>query len=252
MEGLFDIHISPEYSFRIGNYMRTITYTLADGNSFAVLVGRYSFNTSVKMIEPEIIMDFNPNKVCLVAWKRIFDVLRIGAKNITVQRFDLAIDFPIVRSQLQLVQRPGSVYHKLVSPSGAITEYTGDRSHHAAVKLYDKGADLGIDLICSRLEITIDPAKYKGIRALLPTITTIDPVELSLDFMEFPFEVKAVILHPDLYDVLKASVSRNTFPKYKKMIAGYGQTFLTLTDAQCSRIDAYVHSYLVNLTAKGS
>lgn len=249
-EGLFDIRVSPECGFRIGNYMRTITYTLSDGSSFAVLVGRYSYNIDVKMIEPEIIMDFNPNKVSPTAWQRISGILRVGARKVSVQRFDLAMDFPVVRNQLQLEQRPGSGYQKFVAKNGAITEYTGDRSHHAAIKLYDKGADLGIDLICSRLEITIEPSKFKGLKSLFPTIASKAPVELSIGFSGLPFEVKAVILHPDLYPVLKASVSRNTWQKHKQSIAGYGQTFFTLNDFQLSKIDSYVRTYLVNLTAK--
>ena len=250
MDGLFDIGVSRECGFRIGNYMRTVTYTLPDGNSFAVLVGRFSFNANVKMVEPEIIMDFNPNKVDRFAWRRIFDILRIGAQKISVQRYDLAIDIPTVRKSLHLEQRPGSGYEKFVSKSGAITEYTGERSHHAAVKLYDKGADLGVDLVCTRLEITIDPAKFKGIKKLLPVISSMAPVELSMDFWNLPFEVKAVILHPDLYDVLKASVSRNTFPKYKQMISDYGQTYFAIDDSVCSKIDNFLRDYFINLTAK--
>lgn len=250
MEGLFDITISPEHGFRIGNYKRTITYSLDDGSSFAVLVGRYSFNSSVKMVEPEAIMDYNPNKVKYAAWQRIFDILRIRAQKIAIQRFDLAIDVPIVRHHLCLEQRPGSGYEKFVSRAGAVTEYTGERSHHAAIKLYDKGADLGLDIICTRLEITIDPAKFKGIKPLLPVITSSAPVELSMDFHNFPFEVKAVILHPDLYGILKDSISRNTFQKHKQMIVEYGQTFFTLDDADYSQIDSYLHTYLITLTAK--
>lgn len=248
LEGLFDFRVS-DSRFRIGNYMWTITYTLPDRNSFAVLVGRFSSNTSVKMVEPEIVMDFNPNKIDPAAWKRIFNILRVGAHKISVQRFDLAMDFPVVRDQLRLERRPGSGYQKFVSKDGSgITEYTGDRSHHAAVKLYDKGADLGIDLVCSRLEVTIDPAKFRGVKSLFPVITTFAPVELTMDFQAFPYEVKSVILHPDLYPILKDSVSRNTWPKYKQQIADYGQTFLTLTDLQIASIDKYVRDYLVNLT----
>ena len=247
LEGLFDIH-AMESRFRIGNYMWTITYTLPDRNSFAVLVGRFSSNTSAKRLEAEIVMDFNPNKIDPAAWKRIFNILRVGAHKISVQRFDLAMDFPVVRDQLRLERRPGSEYEQFVSKDGnGITEYTGDRSHHAAIKLYDKGADLGVDLTCSRLEITIDPAKFRGIKSLFPVITTFAPVELTMDFQAFPYEVKSVILHPDLFPVLKDSVSRNTWPKYRQQIADYGQTFLTLTDMQIANIDKYARDYLVNI-----
>ena len=159
MIGDFDIDAGRDTNFKIGNYKRTVTYKLSDGNSFAVLVGRYCFDSSVKQVAPEVIIDFNPNKIPERIWKRITSILAPLAQKIEVQRFDLAVDLPIMRNQLELVQRPGSGYQKFISSDGqAVTEYTGERSHHAGIKLYDKGADLGLsDLTCTRCEITIEP-----------------------------------------------------------------------------------------------
>lgn len=249
----FEIKCSREAGFKIGNYMRTITYELPDGNSFAVLVGRYSYNSSVKMVEPEIIMDINPNKIPPKIWHRIAWILAPTAQKISVQRFDLAVDLPICRDQLELQKRPGSGYQKFEDKEGAVTEYTGERSHHAAVKLYDKAADLGLDdLTCTRCEITIDPAKFKGVAQLWPTILSHAPVELSMDFDALPYEVKSVILCPQLAPVLKASVGRNTWAKYRKMIEAYGQTYFTLTDDQTSRIDRYVREQLMEYISVGT
>ena len=248
MMGHFDIEVGPERGFKIGNYMRTITYKLRDGSSFAVLVGRYCYDSTVKQIAPEAIMDFNPNKVTLDFWQTIARILSSDAHGISVQRFDLAIDLPIPRNDLQLLQRPGSGYQCFVDPNGAKTEYTGERSHHGAIKLYDKGADLGLpDLICTRCEMTIDGSKYKGIKAHWPTILSHSPLDLTLDLADLPFEVRAVILHPDLHDILKASVNRNTWTKYKKLIQSYGQTYFTLTDDQIAQIDKYVRGYLARI-----
>lgn len=253
LEGLFDIQCSREAGFKIGNYMRTISYELPDGNSFAVLVGRYSYNASVKLVEPEIIMDFNPNKIPPEIWQRITWLLAPTACKISVQRFDLAIDLPVCRDQLQLQQRPGSGFQQFISKDGAVTEYTGERSHHAAVKLYDKAADLGLDdLVCTRCEITIDPAKFKGVAQLFPAILSHAPVELSMDFDALPYEVKSVILCPQLAPVLKASVGRNTWAKYRKMIESYGQTYFTLTDDQNARIDRYVRDQLARFISVGT
>lgn len=240
--GLFDIDEGRECSFKIGNYMRTVTYKLSDGNSFAVLIGRYCTDASVKQLAPEIVMDFNPNKIPENAWLQVLRILAPMAVETSIQRFDLAIDIPLPRNQLQLIQRPGSGYQKFVSADGrAITEYTGERSHHAGIKLYDKGEEIGDDsLTCTRCEITIDPKKYKGINGLFPTITSTAPVQTDLALSSLPFEVQAVILHPDLYDLLKHNCSPNTWRKYRKMIEDYGQTTFALDDAMCKAIDGYV------------
>lgn len=250
-EGLFEIQVTPEAFFKIGNYQRTVNYTHTDGWSFAVLVGRFTYDSSAKMLAPEVVLDFNPNKVPAAAWQRVALILRGYAVSVSVQRYDLAIDFPIERSSLTLQQRPGSEFRRFVDRKGAITEYTGDRSHHAAVKLYDKGAELDADLTCTRLEITVDPKRFSGVSGLLPTITSTTPLALSTDFGDLPFQVQAVLIHPDLFPVLKASASRNTWAKYEKLIRQYsqanGETVLTLTEAQCKEIDRYIHDYLAKL-----
>ena len=70
-----------------------------------------------------------------------------------------------------------------------------------------------------------------------------------MDFSELPFQVQAVIVHPDLYDLLKASCSPNTFRKYDKQVKEYGQTYLELPDDYARQIDDYIRKYLANLKA---
>lgn len=246
MEGLFDIS-HRESNFRIGNYAHTIIYTLPDGSSFAVLAGRYCADASVKQEAPEAVIDFNPNKVSAKAWMRIHGILCGRALSVAVQRYDLAIDFPIQRTLLELKQRPGSGYQKFMDKNGAVTEYTGERSHHGAIKLYDKGMELGLPTPLTRLEITIEPKKMKSLKALMPTIHSLAPLELSLCFDELPFPVQACILFPELTDRLRASSSHNTWSKYKKMIVDYGQTNFTLQDDQLAQIERYVRNYIARL-----
>lgn len=254
LEGLFDIHTSPEHGFKIGTYRRTITYNHSDGWSFAVLIGRYTYDNKVKLEAPEAILDVNPNKVPENAWRRIDSILRGWSISVQVQRFDLALDYPLNRSELTLQQRPGSGYQKFVDPKGAITEYTGERSHHAAIKLYDKGADLGEEgMTCTRLEITIEPDKYKGIAGLFPTILSRSPLPLNLDFSSLPYEVQSVLICPELLPVLKAKTSRNTWAKFQKMIRAYsqenGETVFALQTDHAIQIDRYVYSYLAVLNS---
>lgn len=260
MAGKYDSRML-ESGFRMGNYRYTVHYTLPDESSFAVLVGR--FNTaeksegqaydSARRITYDVVMDFNPNKIPADVWQEIAAILAPLSLQTTVQRFDLALDFSIPRNDLQLVQRPGSVHSCFTDPKGAKTEYIGERSQHGAVKLYDKGADLGHpELNVSRCEMTIDPKRFKGVKAHFPTINTTAPVELSMDFSDLPFPVQAVILHPDLYDLLKKSVTGNTWRKYKGMIADYGQTTITPTDEQFKEIDRYVRQRLSDFTKAGN
>ncbi len=250
MEGVLD----PTYSssnFRVGNYAHTITYKLADGKSFAVLIGRYDYKESKNQIAAEAVIDFNPNKVPAEAWMRITGILAARAISAHVVRFDLAFDFPILRSTLQLVQRPGSQYHLLSDEDYTQTEYTGKRSHHAAVKLYDKAAELQLSTPCTRLEITIERSKFKTLQQLMPDIISLAPLEISLAFDELPPIVQAIIIHPDLYERMHRCYSRNAWAKYKSLLEGYkpGDSgfFFTLPGDQITQIESYVRSYIAEL-----
>lgn len=261
MGGRYDTRTSRS-SFRIANYACTISYTLPNGNGFAVLIGRYHADEDGRHTLPEIVLDFNPNKIPVEIWGEIASILAPLSISTTIQRFDLALDFNIPRQDLSLIQRPGSEYNQYRSADGtALTEYTGQRSQHGNVKLYDKGAELGQpDLDVSRCEITIDPKRLessdprlpKSIKGLFPTITTYSPMQTNLDFDALPFPVKAVILHPDLYDLMKQTYTGNTWRKYKAMIQAYGKTELTLTPDEFKQIDRYVWDRLRNFTNAGT
>lgn len=250
--GEYDVKVK-ESKFRIGNYAYTAHFELKDGNSFAVLIGRYvapkdavgyAYN-KVSGYVYDAVIDFNPNKVPERVWRDTLGILSAYALSSAVQRFDLALDFPLARNDLQLVQRPGSGYQCFIDTKGVKTEYTGKRQQHSAIKLYDKAADLGLpEVACSRCELTLVPGKYESVKDVFPKITSMAPVELSMGFSELPFQVQAVILHPDLYDILKATSSPNTFRKYDKQIRAYGQTYLELPDDHAQQIDSYVQQYL--------
>ena len=250
MQGDLDPQYTPS-NFRVGNYAHTIKYKLANGSSFAVLVGRYDYREANRQIAAEAVIDFNPNKVPARAWKRITGILAARAIKTQVLRFDLAFDFPILRGNLKLVQRPGSDYSCLVDKYHVMTEYTGERSHHAAVKLYDKAAELQLPTPCTRLEITIERSKFKTLQQLMPDIISLAPLELSLAFDDLPPIVQAIIIHPDLYDRMCRSVSRNTWAKYKSLLEGFKTCdsgfFFTLPDTQIVQIERYVRTYIAEL-----
>ena len=250
MEGNLDPQYNKSY-FKIGNYAHTITYKLTEGRSFAVLVGRFDYKEAHQQIAAEAVIDFNPNKIPSFVWMRITGILAARAVRIAVQRFDLALDFPILRNNLELVQRPGSSYSRLIDKNHIVTEYTGERSHHAAVKLYDKQAELQLPMPCTRLEITIEKSKFKSLSQLMPEIISHAPLELSLAFDDLPAIVQVVILHPDLYDRMSRSVHRNTWAKYKGLLEAYrvgdNGFFFTLPEDQILQIEKYVRSYIAKL-----
>ena len=236
-----------EVNFRIGCYSHTLVYTLPDGSSFAVLVGRYTYEACEKGLACEIVIDFNPNKTMGRGLKRIFGILSSLAVDVTVQRFDLAMDFFVQRDTLSLVRRPGSGYQKFVDDKGIITEYTGKRSHHSAIKLYDKGAEVGLSYPVTRLEITLDWSRFSSVIVLMPTILSTAPLEFNLGFDSLPFPVKAVLIHPDLYDILKQSVAPNTWTKYKGIIQNNGQVNFSVPVDTLKRIDTYICKYIAEL-----
>ena len=139
----YDVNVTRS-GFKIGKYAYTFTFELSPGVSFSVLVGRYSTPDAatgyaydkVNRYVYDAVIDFNPNKVSGTVLHEAIGLLSAYALTTTVQRFDFALDFPIDRDDLKLVQRPGSVYKCLVDPKGVKTEYTGERHSHNAIKLY--------------------------------------------------------------------------------------------------------------------
>lgn len=236
-----------EINFRIGCYAHTLVYSLPDGTSFAVLIGRYTYETLEKGIASEAVIDFNPNKTMGRGLKRILGILASIASTVVVQRFDLAMDFPIQRDTLSLVRRGGSGYQKFIDNNGMVTEYTGMRSHHSAIKLYDKGAEVGLTYPLTRLEITIDWAKFCSVIPLMPTILSSAPLEFNLGFNDLPFPVKAVLIHPDLYEILKASVTGNTWRRYRDVFQDYGTANFTVPCETLKQVDDYVCKYISGL-----
>ena len=243
-------------NFKIGKYEITMTFTLENGSSFTVLAGRYCFDNAVRLVASEIVLDVNPNKVPADQWHKVARILFAKAHSVTLQRFDLALDFPVARDHLHILSRGSSKYQKF-EQHGVTTEYLGERSNHAAVKLYDKAAEIREsrsevpEFDCTRLEITIEPKKYKGLSSLLPEIYSDLPLQLSCDFDALDFTAKALILHPDLAPVLRQSVSPNTWTKYRKYLQAARSDALTLDDAAVHAVDDYVRQILTQYTTAG-
>ncbi len=238
---LFHSHCDTKWSycdfFKIGNYARTCTISGNDW-SCAVLFGRYGFSEGYidpdtgesfpgrKAVFAETVFDFNPNKVPADWCLRIVRILRECSLKTEIVRYDVAFDFPMAREDVTLLRNERQSYAQFYEAAKGTTEYLGERSHHAAVKLYDKTRESGLSVPVTRCEITVNGSFHSSLAKLFPTLAVFADMQLDTGFAELPFPVKACILYPDLIPQLKASVSANTWRSYKTMLSTYGKAEL--------------------------
>lgn len=235
--------------FKIGNYTRTCTISGIDPFSgewsCAVMIGRYTFDSSCKQVAPEIVLDFNPNKVPAYMSTRIIQLLRDGSVGVSISRFDVAFDFPIPRDHITLIPNDRQSYKLFRESQKGVTEYQGERSNHNAMKLYDKTLESDLSVPVTRCEITIGGDYNKSIQPLFPVLVVLGELQMDMGFADLPFPVVACLLHPDLIPTLKQSSDRKTWKKYKDMIATHGQR--NLTPGNWNEVDRHIRSQLLRL-----
>lgn len=235
--------------FKIGNYNRTCTISGIDPFSgewsCAVMIGRYTFDSSCKQVAPEIVLDFNPNKVPAYMSTRIIQLLRDGAVGVSISRFDVAFDFPIPRDHITLISNERQSYKQFRESQKGVTEYQGERSNHNAMKLYDKTRESSLPVPVTRCEITISGDYNKSIQPLFPNLVVLGDLQMDMGFADLPFPVVACLLHPDLIPILKQSSDRKTWKKHKDLIATHGQR--NLTPGNWNDVDRHIQSQLLRL-----
>lgn len=235
--------------FKIGNYVRTCTISGIDpftGNwSCAVMIGRYTFDNSCKLVAPEIVFDFNPNKVPQDQYTEIFNILKNGALHVTIARYDVAFDFPIPRDHVTLIPNDRQSYKLFRESQKGVTEYQGERSSHNAMKLYDKTKESALAVPVTRCEITVGGDYGKSMEQLFPVLVVLSDLQMDVGFADLPFPVVACLIHPDMIPVLKCKVDHKTWKKYSDMIATHGQR--NLTPGSWSDVDRYISSRLSRL-----
>lgn len=235
--------------FKIGNYMRTCNISGIDpfsgAWSCAVMIGRYTFDSSCKQIAPEIVFDFNPNKVPIDRYMEIRNFLIDGALQVTLSRYDVAFDFPIPRDHITLIPNDRQGYKLFKDPQMGVTEYQGERSHHNAMKLYDKTKESALAVPVTRCEITVGGDYTKSLEHLFPALVVLGDLQLNTGFADLPFQVLACLYHPDLIPVLKRTVDHKTWKKYSGMIATHGQR--KLIPENWNDVDRYVSSHLARI-----
>ena len=235
--------------FKIGNYTRTCKLSGIDplhgAWSCAVMIGRYTFDNSCKLVAPEIVFDFNPNKVPRDRYMQVINCLRDGCKDASISRYDLAFDFPIPRDHVTLIRNDRQVYRQFHDPQKGTTEYQGERSHHKAMKLYDKTKEADLAVPVTRCEITVGGDYVEPVELLFPDLVVLGDLQMDMGFSDLPFQVVACLVHPDLIPLLKRRVDYKTWKKYSGMIATYGQR--KLTPDNWNKVDHYISAWFSRL-----
>ena len=235
--------------FKIGNYARTCTISgispISAPWSCAVMIGRYTFDNTCKLIAPGIVFDFNPNKVPQNWCDKIIGLLKVGAEKVSISRYDIAFDFPIPREHITLIPNDRQSYKLFKESQKGVTEYQGERSTHNAMKLYDKTKESSLAVPVTRCEITVSGDYSKSIEQLFPVLVVLGDLQMDTGFVDLPFQVVACLIHPDLIPMLKNNVDHKTWKKYKDMIATHGRR--NLTPGSWQDVDRYVHTRLIRL-----
>ena len=235
--------------FKIGNYVRTCAVSGIDpftGDwSCAVMIGRYTFDSSCKQVAPEIVFDFNPNKVPADKYTEIIKRLNDGAIHLSITRYDVAFDFPIPRDHVTLIPNDRQSYKLFRESQKGVTEYQGERSNHNAMKLYDKTKESALAVPVTRCEITVGGDYNKSMQQLFPVLVVLGDLQMDTGFADLPFPVVTCLIHPDMIPVLKSKVDHKTWKKYSDMIATHGQR--NLSPGCWSDVDRYISSRLSRL-----
>lgn len=121
-------------------------------------------------------IEFNPNK-CEnnIYFNSFWHDFVSYQTNISLVRYDCAIDIPFPRNEVFMVRNQRANYHLILDRLTSKTEYQGQRSHNGYCKLYDKTVESKLDYPLTRYEITFDSKAFTSVdtRKLGETLPTI-------------------------------------------------------------------------------
>lgn len=232
---------------KIGSYKEQFTFDCGDGNSFWAGVG---LNDGTGKVVNRVRLEFNPNKVAQnYVFVRVFNrLLVLSSRPPQVVRFDLAVDFPVLRSDCFLI-KDQRLYEEYRKSTEDRTQYLGSRNKAGRCKLYNKALEAGLGYPMSRLELTIggDSMSYEDVLAIWPKVLIWDDLQMAFDGEKLTdtdrFIIKSLIMHPDrIYELsyyMKKRIER-TMIRYTR--------FLQLDETIYQRIisQLYIYSQLLD------
>lgn len=164
------------------NTYRTLVVIPSGQSKITIGVGwidmNYKINPNVGFIE------FNPNKVMYdVRTKEVFKRLRWYICDLSLVRYDLAIDIPISRELLSL-EKDKRKYRIDMKSNEDKTEYLGVRNTDTFVKLYNKQIESNLEYPLTRLELTLEKLDMEYIEKKIPCLRGTSSEDIPIEFSE--------------------------------------------------------------------
>lgn len=232
---------------KIGTFRDQFSFTCDDGESFWCGVG---LNDGTGRVKNRIRLEFNPNKVAQsYVFVRVFNRLLVSAYDPPrIVRFDLAVDFPVLRSDAYLL-KDARTYEEYSRSDSDRTQYLGERNSHGRCKLYNKALESGLSHPLTRLEVTVsgDSMSFDDVSSIWPKVLVLDDLQMVFDSVKVTdvdrFIVRTLILEPERIRELswhKAKKIRCTMERYTR--------FLKLDKPVYERIisQLYIYSQLLD------
>lgn len=201
-------------SNRVGGYRFLWVYDFEDST---VSVGYAHIDGSGKTDAGLGFVEYNPNKVGEQGAALVRYLIGYGVEVVPV-RYDMAIDFPIMRDTVRVV-KDGRKYGCEISDS--MTEYLGQRNKPGRVKVYDKSAEAGLCEPLTRVELTCAAEwDVEGVKAKLPCVYSFnfDAGGLSRVTRAFAVAVMALVEKGDVAETWMRLVGSKTATKIRRAL----------------------------------
>ena len=144
----------------------------------------------------------------------IFNSLQLCAHNIYVNRFDLAVDVPVVRSKIQLF-KDNRKYSQLYKSPEDFTEYLGNVNSAGRVKVYNKQLESDLPYELTRVEVTCDDYNYELFCKRFPKVYIREYINLGQENITVQLLNE---LPSDRLDFYFRQMSLNSRKKYKALL----------------------------------
>jgi len=238
----YDASCTPTHwlSSKVGSFRDQFTVAFDDGSSFWLGVGLQQGSFSRNRVR----LEFNPNKIAHFSVFRSILALLNGNSSprlTNVRRFDLAVDFPVLRENAFLCK---DLRKKTTIDDGGgnKTEYLGVGQNHGRIKLYNKQAESKLSYPLTRLELTLDPeVPYEEIR--FPKMYFIRDLQMAFDECKLDATARFILgaLLQGYGD--PSQLGRYMREKIEKVLSQY-VTFFTLPKGEYGEMLSQVRSFL--------
>ena len=237
MQGLDCDHWETRKDFK---YRHQVTVKM-ETSSVTIGIG---WNNSGKTDMSKGYVEFNPNKVCdTEQFTILLRQLKLACKHMILSRYDLAIDFPVKRSNLGLVKDSRKYAYEMCSVEDK-TEYLGQRNKIGRVKLYNKKIESNLDYDMTRLEITVGPMTLEDVQKLIPGVTGLYSIADIDDLKGTDRVLVEALRRCDDKEVLFRMLGRGKAEKLKPYILGENTTYV-LSKCVYTKINLIIAEFLM-------